>query len=77
VVAVHACSSAPAVGSDNRPAGTGAEQSVPADGPGRAGPVRVAAPMAQSIAEQLAGWGAAAEVLEPEPVRAELARLGA
>ncbi len=39
--------------------------------------VRVAAPMALSIAEQLAGWGAAVEVLEPEPVRAELARLGA
>ncbi|GAA3351518.1 WYL domain-containing protein [Amorphoplanes nipponensis] len=39
--------------------------------------VRVAAPMALSIAEQLAGWGAAVEVLEPESVRAELARLGA
>lgn len=39
--------------------------------------VRVAAPMALSIAEKLAGWGAAVEVLEPEPVRAELARLGA
>lgn len=39
--------------------------------------VRVAAPMALSIAEQLAGWGAAVEVVEPEPVRAELARLGA
>ena len=39
--------------------------------------VRVAAPMALSIAEQLAGWGAAVEVIEPEPVRAELARLGA
>jgi predicted DNA-binding transcriptional regulator YafY len=39
--------------------------------------VRVAAPMALSIAEQLAGWGAAVEVLEPEAVRAELARLGA
>ncbi|GAA3954578.1 helix-turn-helix transcriptional regulator [Actinoplanes auranticolor] len=39
--------------------------------------VRVAAPMALSIAEQLAGWGAAVEVLEPEPVQAELARLGA
>ena len=39
--------------------------------------VRVAAPMALSIAEQLAGWGAAVEVLEPPAVRAELARLGA
>jgi len=39
--------------------------------------VRVAAPMALSIAEKLAGWGAAVEVVEPEPVRAELARLGA
>lgn len=39
--------------------------------------VRVAAPMALSIAEQLAGWGATVEVLEPESVRAELARLGA
>ena len=39
--------------------------------------VRVAAPMALSIAEQLAGWGASVEVLEPESVRAELARLGA
>lgn len=39
--------------------------------------VRVAAPMARSIAEQLAGWGAAVEVVEPESVRAELARLGA
>ena len=33
--------------------------------------------MARSIAEQLAGWGAAVEVLEPEAVRAELARIGA
>jgi len=39
--------------------------------------VRVAAPMALTIAETLAGWGAAVEVLEPESVRAELARLGA
>jgi predicted DNA-binding transcriptional regulator YafY len=38
--------------------------------------VRVAAPMAISIAETIAGWGAAVEVLEPESVRAELARLG-
>ena len=39
--------------------------------------VRLAAPMALSIAEQLAGWGAAVEVLEPAEVRTELARLGA
>ena len=38
--------------------------------------VRVAAHMPISIAENLAGWGAAVEVLEPESVRAELARLG-
>lgn len=38
--------------------------------------VRVAAPMAVSIAETIAGWGAAVEVLEPDAVRAELARLG-
>ena len=34
--------------------------------------VRVAAPMALSIAEHLAGWGAAVEVLEPDSVKAEL-----
>ena len=39
--------------------------------------VLVAAPMALTIAETLAGWGAAVEVLEPDSVRAELARLGA
>ncbi|WP_028920905.1 helix-turn-helix transcriptional regulator [Pseudonocardia acaciae] len=38
--------------------------------------VRVAAPMAVSIAEQLAGWGATVEVLEPDSVKAELARIG-
>jgi predicted DNA-binding transcriptional regulator YafY len=38
--------------------------------------VRVAAHMARSIAEQLAGWGKAVEVLEPEEVRDELARIG-
>ncbi len=38
--------------------------------------VRVAAPMAVSIAETIAGWGAAVEVLEPDAVKAELARLG-
>lgn len=45
-----------------------------ADGRAR---VRVAAPMAVTIAEQLAGWGARVEVEEPEEVRAELARIGA
>jgi predicted DNA-binding transcriptional regulator YafY len=39
--------------------------------------LRVAAHMARSIAERLAGWGAQAEVLEPESVRSELARIGA
>ncbi|WP_413450365.1 YafY family protein [Georgenia phoenicis] len=39
--------------------------------------VRVTAHMDLSIAEQLAGWGAAAEVLEPDTVKRELARLGA
>ena len=39
--------------------------------------VRVASHMARSIAEQLAGWGNAVEVLEPEEVRSELARIGA
>jgi predicted DNA-binding transcriptional regulator YafY len=38
--------------------------------------VRVAAPMAVSIAEKIAGWGATVEVIEPQSVRAELARLG-
>jgi predicted DNA-binding transcriptional regulator YafY len=39
--------------------------------------VRVASHMARSIAEQLAGWGSAVEVLEPDDVRGELARIGA
>jgi len=39
--------------------------------------VRVAAQSAVSIAEQLAGWGAQVEVLDPPSVRAELARIGA
>jgi predicted DNA-binding transcriptional regulator YafY len=39
--------------------------------------VRVAAHLARSIAEHLAGLGAAAEVVEPDSVRAELACLGA
>lgn len=38
--------------------------------------VRVAAPMALSIAETLVGWGATIEVLELGSVQAELARLG-
>lgn len=38
--------------------------------------VRVAAPMALSIAETIAGWGATVEVLEPDSVKTELARLG-
>lgn len=38
--------------------------------------VRVASHMARSIAEQLAGWGKAVEVLEPEEVCDELARIG-
>ncbi|WP_324649961.1 helix-turn-helix transcriptional regulator [Georgenia sp. H159] len=38
---------------------------------------RVSAHMALSVAEQLAGFGAGVEVVEPEAVRAELARLGA
>lgn len=39
--------------------------------------VRVSAHLALSVAEQLAGFGAGVEVLEPESVRVELARLGA
>ena len=38
--------------------------------------VRVAAHMAISIAETIAGWGATVEVLEPDSVKAELARIG-
>jgi predicted DNA-binding transcriptional regulator YafY len=38
--------------------------------------VRLAAPTALDIARNLAGWGALVEVLEPEPVRAHLARIG-
>lgn len=45
-----------------------------ADGRAR---VRIAAHTPLSIAEQVAGWGATVEVLEPASVRAELARLGA
>ncbi|WP_024873895.1 helix-turn-helix transcriptional regulator [Saccharomonospora piscinae] len=38
--------------------------------------VRVAAHTPRSVAEQLAGWGAMVEVVEPESVRVELARIG-
>ncbi|MET9260206.1 WYL domain-containing protein [Amycolatopsis sp. NPDC004079] len=38
--------------------------------------VKVAAHWARSVAEQLAGWGDLAEVVGPESVRAELARIG-
>ncbi|WP_203840564.1 helix-turn-helix transcriptional regulator [Winogradskya humida] len=44
-----------------------------ADGRAR---VRLGAPTALDIARQLAGWGALAEVVEPPPVREELARIG-
>ncbi|MVU77060.1 WYL domain-containing protein [Nocardia sp. ET3-3] len=49
------------------------------DGPTGDGRVRarITAPTPLMIAQQLAGWGAAVEVVEPESVRAELARLGA
>jgi len=39
--------------------------------------VRVGAPTPLDIARDLAGWGSAVEVLDPPPVRAELARIGA
>jgi predicted DNA-binding transcriptional regulator YafY len=38
--------------------------------------LRVTAPAAVSIAQELAGWGALVEVVEPDAVRNELARLG-
>jgi predicted DNA-binding transcriptional regulator YafY len=38
--------------------------------------VRLAAPAPLMIAQDLAGWGAAVEVVESVPVRAELARIG-
>ncbi|MFE3189578.1 helix-turn-helix transcriptional regulator [Nocardia sp. NPDC059240] len=48
------------------------------DGPATDGRVRarITAPTPLMIAQQLAGWGATVEVLEPESVRTELARLG-
>lgn len=39
--------------------------------------VRIAAPTPRDIARNLAGWGSMVEVLEPPPVQAELARIGA
>ncbi|MEU7528452.1 WYL domain-containing protein [Saccharothrix sp. NPDC042600] len=39
--------------------------------------VRVSAPTPLMVAQHLAGWGALAEVVESDAVRAELARLGA
>jgi predicted DNA-binding transcriptional regulator YafY len=39
--------------------------------------VRLAAPTPLDIARSIAGWGADVEVVEPAPVRAELARIGA
>jgi predicted DNA-binding transcriptional regulator YafY len=39
--------------------------------------VRVAAPTARDIAQQLAGWGGMVEVVRPDAVRAELGRIGA
>ncbi|RZQ66039.1 helix-turn-helix transcriptional regulator [Amycolatopsis suaedae] len=45
-----------------------------ADGRAR---VRVAAPTPLSIAQLLAGWGAQIEVVDSEPVREQLARIGA
>lgn len=39
--------------------------------------VRIAAHMPRAIAEQLAGWGSTIEVVEPDTVKAELARIGA
>ncbi|GAA0273105.1 helix-turn-helix transcriptional regulator [Cryptosporangium japonicum] len=38
--------------------------------------VRVGAPTALDIARNLAGWGSQVQVIEPEPVRAHLARIG-
>lgn len=49
------------------------EETLP-DGRAR---VTVAAHLARSVAEQLAGWGSAVDVEGPEEVRRELARIGA
>lgn len=48
---------------------------VEADDAGRSR-VRIAAPTPLDIARNLAGWGSQVEVLDPEPVRAQLARIG-
>lgn len=52
---------------------------APADGEVDGGRVRVrlAAPTPLMIAQHLAGWGTLVEVVDPAPVRVELARLGA
>ncbi|MFD1719439.1 helix-turn-helix transcriptional regulator [Georgenia deserti] len=50
---------------------------APGAGDGRRQLVRITAHTERGLAEQLAGWGAAVEVLEPESVRAELAGIGA
>jgi hypothetical protein len=39
--------------------------------------VHLAAPTALDIARNLAGWGAMIEVVQPQSVQAELARIGA
>ncbi|MBB5083715.1 helix-turn-helix transcriptional regulator [Nonomuraea endophytica] len=49
---------------------------VVAEEPGGRVRARVAAHMPRAIAEQLAGWGAMVEVVEPGAVRDELARIG-
>ncbi|MGH1563289.1 helix-turn-helix transcriptional regulator [Mumia sp. DW29H23] len=46
-------------------------------GPDGAVRVRVAAHTAESVAEQLAGWGSRVQVVEGDAVRAALARIGA
>jgi predicted DNA-binding transcriptional regulator YafY len=38
--------------------------------------VEIGAPSASMIAERVAGWGDAAEIVSPDDVRAELARIG-
>jgi predicted DNA-binding transcriptional regulator YafY len=38
--------------------------------------VEIGAPTTAAIAEQLAGWGALIDVVEPAEVRTELARIG-
>ncbi|MBD8058283.1 YafY family transcriptional regulator [Cellulomonas sp. JH27-2] len=55
----------------------GRHVSVLADEDGGRARVAVSSHTARSVAEHLAGFGAAVEVLEPDDVRAELANLGA